>query len=377
MDYYFQLKGLSAGYDGKAVVRDVNVSLKKGRILTLLGPNGSGKSTIIKTMIRQLPSIEGAVYIDRRDVRSIAPDELAKKASVMLTQRITTDRLTCRDVVETGRYPYTGKLGILDDGDHRAVDGAMELTNTVDLGGKDFMRISDGQRQRLLFARAIAQEPELLVLDEPTSYLDVRYKLELLNILRTLVRDRNVTVIMSMHELDLAQRISDEVMCVKDGMVTACGSPDEIFSRENITSLYDLDTGSYDPLFGSLEMEKNSGEPRVFVIAGGGTGVGTFRALQRMGVPFAAGVLHEGDIDAQVASELASETVIENSFSYIRDENYDKALCLMKKCGSFINCLEAAGDINRRNLELAEQGKILGITEIKNLNRDAFPAEIE
>lgn len=368
MDYCFQLKGLDAGYDGKAVVRDVNVSLKKGRILTLLGPNGSGKSTILKTMIRQLPSIEGAVYIGRRDIASIDPADLAKKVSVMLTQRLATDRMTCRDVVETGRYPYTGKLGILDEGGHRAVESAMELTNTIDLGEKDFMRISDGQRQRLLFARAIAQDPEILVLDEPTSYLDVRYKLELLNILRKLVREKGITVIMSMHELDLAQRISDEVMCVKDGIVTACGSPDEIFSRENIMSLYDMDTGSYDPFFGSLEMKKIHGEPRVFVIAGGGTGIGTFRALQRMGVPFAAGVLHEGDVDAQVAQELASETVIEDGFSYIKDENFDKALAVMKKCGSFINCLRRAGDINRRNLELAEQGKMDGIVEIDNLN---------
>lgn len=368
MDYCFQLKGLAAGYDGKAVVRDVNVSLKKGRILTLLGPNGSGKSTILKTMIRQLPSIEGAVYIGHRDIASIDPADLAKKVSVMLTQRLATDRMTCRDVVETGRYPYTGKLGILDEGDHRAVESAMELTNTIDLGEKDFMRISDGQRQRLLFARAIAQDPEILVLDEPTSYLDVRYKLELLNILRKLVREKGITVIMSIHELDLAQRISDEVMCVKDGIVTACGSPDEIFSRENIMSLYDMDTGSYDPFFGSLEMKKIHGEPRVFVIAGGGTGIGTFRALQRMGVPFAAGVLHEGDVDAQVAQELASETVIEDGFSYIKDENFDKALAVMKKCGSFINCLRRAGDINRRNLELAEQGKMDGIVEIDNLN---------
>ncbi|WP_417080821.1 ABC transporter ATP-binding protein [Mobilibacterium timonense] len=367
MDYYFQLKGLSAGYDGRPVVRNVNVSLEKGKILTLLGPNGSGKSTILKTMIRQLPSIEGAVYVDCSDVRSIDPGELAKKVSVMLTQRLTTDRMTCREVVETGRYPYTGKLGILDERDHRAVDDAMKLTNTADLGEKDFMRISDGQRQRLLFARAIAQAPQLLVLDEPTSYLDVRYKLELLNILRDLAHEEGITVVMSMHELDLAQRISDKVMCVKDGAITSCGSPDEIFNKENITALFDMDTGSYEPFFGSLEMKKISGDPRVFVIAGGGTGVSTFRALQRMGIPFAAGVLHEGDVDTQVAIQLASETVVEDSFSYIKDETFDKALATMKKCGAFINCLERAGDINRRNLELAENGKINGILEIDNL----------
>ena len=177
MEYYFDVKSLSVGYDGNPLIKDINLRLPKGHIMTLIGPNGAGKSTILKTITRQIPELEGFVYLDGKKSSSIDMNGFSRQVSVMLTQRMTTDMMTCREVVETGRYPYTGRLGILSEGDHREVRKAMTITNTLDLADRDFMRISDGQKQRIMFARAIAQEPELLVLDEPTSFLDVKYKL--------------------------------------------------------------------------------------------------------------------------------------------------------------------------------------------------------
>lgn len=147
------------------------------------------------------------------------------------------------------------------------------------------------------------------MLDEPTAFLDVRYKLELLGILRKLAKERRITVIMSLHELDLAQKVSDLVMCVKGETVTHIGPPQEIFNRELIAGLYGLTGGSYNPLFGSFEMARPAGEPQLFVIAGGGTGIPVFRALQKKGVPFAAGVLHENDADCLLARDLAGEVI--------------------------------------------------------------------
>lgn len=129
--------------------------------------------------------------------------------------------MTCRDVVESGRYPYTGRLGILSEADREAVDEAMALTSTTELSGVDFAQISDGQRQRVMLARAMSQQPELLILDEPTSYLDIRHKLELLNTLKKLVREKNTAVLMSLHELDLALRVSDKIVCIDGGKVGA------------------------------------------------------------------------------------------------------------------------------------------------------------
>ena len=361
MNYFFKTEQLTVGYDGKPLIRDIEIKLAKGRILTLIGPNGSGKSTILKTITKYLKSISGTVYIGGKTIDSMSNRDLSYQVSVVLTQRMKTERMTCEEIVETGRYPYTGRLGILSEADRAKVREAMELTHTLELRHRDFMRISDGQRQRILLARAIAQEPEIIVLDEPTSFLDVRYELELLDILRDMARRQNIAVIMSLHELDLAQRISDDVMCVKGDAITHYGPAEEMFREELICELYDLEKGSYNPLFGSLEMRRPSGDPRVFVIAGGGTGIETYRLLQKHGVPFATGVLHENDIDHQVAQSLSSHVVTERAFMPISDRAYAQAVQELQRCGAVIHCLETTGEGNVRNQTLLEHAKAQGI----------------
>ena len=162
--------------------------------------------------------------------------------------------MTCKDVVAAGRYPYTGRLGILSKEDWKAVEDAMVLVQVTELAEQDFTRISDGQRQRILLARAICQEPQILLLDEPTSYLDVKYKLEFLTTLQKLTRTRKLTVIMSLHELDLAQRISDKVMCIKGDCVQRYGTPDEVFTNGYISELFDIQKGSYEEGTGMVEL---------------------------------------------------------------------------------------------------------------------------
>lgn len=361
MEHYFMTSQLTVGYNGKPLVRDIEIRLPKGRILTLIGPNGSGKSTILKTIIKQLDRLGGLVYIGGRSLEDMTEKDVAQQVSVVLTQRMKTERMTCEEVVETGRYPYTGALGILSPRDHEKVLEAMELTRVADLRFRDFMRVSDGQRQRVLLARAIAQEPEILVLDEPTSFLDVKHKLELLELLRDLARNQGTAVILSLHELDLAQRVSDDVLCVNGEYITQYGPVEEIFRAEQIRTLYDLTTGSYNPLFGSLEMKRVEGAPRVFVIAGGGTGIETYRRLQKQGIPFAAGVLHENDVDYQVAKELSVSVVTECAFMPISDAAYDEAVRVMCECGRVLNCLDHYGETNLRNRVLWEYAKEHGM----------------
>lgn len=179
--------------------------------------------------------------------------------------------MTCWDVAAAGRYPYTGRLGLLSDEDRAKVDEALALVGADELADRDFSCISDGQRQRVLLARAICQEPEVIVLDEPTSFLDIRYKLELLTVLKQLVREKQVAVILSLHEIDLAQKLSDRLICVHNGRIERCGTPEQVFTGDYIRTLYDLERGTYNEQFGSLELERVTGEPRVFVIGGGGT----------------------------------------------------------------------------------------------------------
>ncbi len=232
---------LSVGYNKKVLIGDINISVNRGQIVTLIGPNGAGKSTILKTLSTQILPVLGNIYIDKKNIKNIKPCELAKIIAVVTTAKIETELMTCYDVISLGRYPYTGQLGILSENDKNKIKESMKLTFTEELANTDFSCISDGQKQRVLLAKAICQEPEILILDEPSSFLDIRHKLELIKILKKLVVEKNTAVIMSMHELNLAEKISDFTVCVKEGRIDKCGKSPEVFSNEYICDLYDID----------------------------------------------------------------------------------------------------------------------------------------
>ena len=235
----FAADNLSAGYT-KTVISDISFRVRGGEIMTLIGPNGSGKSTVLKTLAGTLKKHNGTVLLNGRDMTVLTPNERAKQLAVMLTERVGASLMTCREVVETGRYPYTGRLGRLTKSDRRAVDKAIALTEIGGFADADFSEISDGQRQRVMLAKAICQEPKVLLLDEPTSYLDIHYKVAFLETLRALVDEEKIVAVVSMHELDMAERISDYSICIKNGGVFAAGAPSEIFKAEVLCGLFDL-----------------------------------------------------------------------------------------------------------------------------------------
>ena len=362
VDYYFQMKDLSVGYNGNSLIRDINIGINKGEIVTLIGPNGSGKSTILKSITRQLKVVGGNVIFDDTSLLKLPYKELASKMAVVLTDRIKTELMTCHDIVATGRYPYTGRLGILTQEDECLVEEAMQAVHAQELGNRDFNAISDGQKQRVLLARAICQDPDVIVLDEPTSFLDVKYKLELLSILERMARQKKITVIMSLHEIDLAQKISDKIICVKGETISHYGSPEEVFTEEIIRELYGINNGYFDPLFGSIELPAPEGEPEVFVISSGGTGIPVYRRLQKEHIPFAAGILYENDMDYRLARLLAAEVITEEPFEEIREETLQKAFETIGKCKRVINAGVKIGTWNigiERLLERAEmEGKL-------------------
>ena len=384
---YVKLDDLSVGYGGKAIIRDICIDIKKGEIVTLIGPNGAGKSTILKTITKQLSIIKGSVGFEGRNMHKIPNKELSQKMAVVLTERLKTDLLTCYDVVASGRYPYTGKLGILTPEDEKKVDEAIAAVNATELGSHDFNAISDGQRQRILLARAICQDPELIILDEPTSFLDIKYKLELLSILRNMAKMKGITVITSLHEIDLAMKIADKVVCVKGDHIYKYGAPDVIFDENMIRELYDIDNGFFDPLYGSIELPAPTGQgwqrhmyeeslgrkhrgkdtrpkgaPYAFVISSGGGGIPVYRKLQRKNLTFAAGILYENDMDYRLARLLAQEVVSEKPFADISDKAYSRAEELIKECGKVIYVPFETGACNGRIkdlLKLAEsEGKL-------------------
>lgn len=347
-------EALDAGYGGKVVVGDVSFRAAPGSVIALIGPNGSGKSTILKTIARQLAPLDGCVRIGGSELSRIKPAQLAQQMALVLTERPQTELLTCRDVVESGRHPYTGRFGTLSQADKDAVAKAMQTAHVTELAEHDFMRISDGQRQRVMLARAIAQEPRVLILDEPTSFLDIRYQVELLRILRHLSRTKGVAIIMSLHEIDLAAKAADTILCVKDNRIYAAGVPEELITRELVEDVYELEHGTFNALFGSIELGRPHGEPETFVIAGAGTGAAAFRRLVRSGQAFYAGVLHEGDVDEQLACDLAAGVITEHPFEPISDAALASAKELLAGCKRLIVCPQHFGTLNARNAELIE-----------------------
>ena len=342
-ELYFTAKGLTIGYHGVPLIRDITFSLRRGEILSLIGPNGAGKTTLLRSIIRQLAPLGGVVTLDGQDMAALSGKELSTRMAVVLTERVKTELMTCEDVVATGRYPYTGKFGLLGENDWAAVREAMELVHITELAKRDYSQISDGQKQRVMLARAVCQQPELLILDEPTSFLDLRYKLEFLTILQQMSRSRHLTVILSLHELDLAGRISDKIACIKGDHIDRFGPPEEIYGAGYLSSLYDITVGSYDPRSGDVELEPVKGAPRVFVLAGNGTGTRVFRRLQRAGIPFATGILWENDLDYPAARALAAEVVSVKAFCRIGEDTMGRAKRLIDSCKIVLCTLDLTG----------------------------------
>ena len=248
--FYCQTQDLAIGYGKMPLLQNIGIGVQRGQILALIGPNGAGKSTLLKTLAGQLAAQGGAVLLDGQTLTAYTPNARARKLALMLPHTARTELTTCFEVAAAGRYPYTGRLGVLSVADREQVWQALRLVQADTLADCDFSCISDGQRQRVLLARAVCQQPEILLLDEPTSFLDVKGKAELLTILRTLAREKQVAVIVTLHELALARKLADAVVCVSPKGVSQVLSPEAAFAEDNIRTLFDLTAEQYAALYG-------------------------------------------------------------------------------------------------------------------------------
>jgi iron complex transport system ATP-binding protein len=323
-----ELQNVCAGYGKKKILGPLSLEIPGGRITTLIGPNGAGKSTLLKSITRELPLLSGKILLFGRDMQSLRQRDIASEIAAVLTERIHPELLTCRDIVAVGRYPYTGAFGLLTAEDEQKIDQALKDVHAEDIADRDFEQISDGQKQRILLARALCQEPQLLILDEPTSYLDIKYKLDLLTVLQEMTRSRGMTVLMSLHEIDLAQKVSDLVVCVGGCGQIQAGTPERIFRKGTIRELYGLEHGYYDALFGTVEFREQGQRekrPGVTVLSAGGTGVPVYRKLQKQKISFSAGLLSEADVDYHLAKELSTGTVVIPVFQMAEERDLRQA----------------------------------------------------
>ena len=248
-DFFCETQNLAIGYGKAPLAEAIALGVRRGQILTLIGPNGAGKSTLLKTLAGQLAPLGGTVLLGGQDLAAYTGTARAQRLALMLPHTRRTELTTCFEFAAAGRIPYTGRLGILSEADKQAVRDALALVGASHLADRDFNCVSDGQRQRILLARAVCQQPQVLLLDEPTSFLDIKGKIELLTILQKLAHEQQLAVIVTLHELDMAQKIADAVVCVSPHGVSAPMSPAQAFARENIKALYGLTEVQYSAVF--------------------------------------------------------------------------------------------------------------------------------
>lgn len=239
----------------RAVLERVNLTAAAGEFICLLGPNGIGKSTLLRTLVRMQDPLWGRVELDGERIDRLSALALARKVGVVLTERVTVDALPVRRIVEIGRYAHTGWLGTVDARGRQVVEWAIDAVGAAHLADRDFNHLSDGERQRVMIARALAQEPSVLVLDEPTAFLDVPSRVELTGLLRQLTRDHRLAVIASTHDLELALRTADRLWLLMPGGEVAAGVPEDIVACGAIASAFAGGHIRFNPLERSFKLQ--------------------------------------------------------------------------------------------------------------------------
>lgn len=248
----FACRNLEVGYDSRTIIQGINASIPPGKVTVIIGNNGCGKSTLLKSFARLLKPFSGGVYLDEKDIQDYPPKDLAKKVGLLPQSPLLPQGIRVADLVSRGRYPHRQALKGLSQDDYRAIHRAMELTRTSELADRYVEALSGGQRQRVWIAMALAQETDILLLDEPTTYLDIAYQLEVLNLLQDLNREEGVTIAMVLHDINFAARYADYMIALHDGKIVAEGTAQEVVCREVIREVFDMDARIMeDPVVGS------------------------------------------------------------------------------------------------------------------------------
>ncbi|MCC0632375.1 ABC transporter ATP-binding protein [Clostridioides sp. ZZV15-6388] len=345
---------LSVGYDKKVVVSDINIEVKNGEILCLLGSNGAGKTTILRSLSKLITPIRGEIYLNDADINHISRKTLSKKMALVLTNRLLGDLMTVQDVVNMGRYPYTGFFGNLSKKDLIMVDDSLESVNALHLKKRYFDELSDGEKQKVLVARALVQEPEIIILDEPTTHLDIKHRLELMNILKKLSKEKSISVILSLHEIDIALKSCDKVVLVKNNKVIAYGQPEDMVDENMINSLYELEDKNFNSLLGAVEIS-NKSKNEVFIIGGGGKATPIYRAFTKRGIGIYSGIIHENDVDYEIGRTMGIKLFTEKPFESISDESFDLAIRNLNNSKIIIDTGFSVGETNKRNIDIIKE----------------------
>lgn len=363
--------GIEFQYQSREVLKGITISLLPRELVGLLGPNGAGKSTLIKILSKILKPIAGSIYVEGNSLEELSFKEVAKRIGVVPQETILEYSFTVYDVVMMGRNPYISRFKGEAKIDKDIVIEAMRLTNTLEFADRPITELSGGEKQRVILARALAQEPKILLLDEPTSHLDISYQIEMLNLIKKLVREKNIGALSALHDPNLSAQFCDKIILMKDGMIYDYGAPKDVLTSANLKQVFNVDVivrqhPVYDSIYilplAKANKDYKEIDTRVHIICGGGTGAKILYLLHRY-FDISCGVVNLLDTDADICNELNIPTVFEAPFSPISEENYQKNLNMIDQADIVIITPVPFGKGNLLNLKALEyaskKGKLI------------------
>ncbi len=356
-----KIDNIDCYYGSIKVLESVDLSADSGDFIGVIGPNGSGKSTLLRSISRILRPKVGTVLLNHTDIYALSSKDVAKKLAVVPQDNVINFAFTALDIVLMGRTPHQGRFEFEGEGDMSVARKAMELTNTWYLSERPITELSGGERQRVVIARALAQEPRILLLDEPTSHLDINHQIEILDIIKRLTRTEGLIVISVFHDLNLASRYCDRLALLDHGKVTSLGSPEVVLTAENIKKVYHANVlVKRHPVTNSLyiiplpdERPAASQRMTIHLICGGGYGAQLMHCLTEHGYHVTAGVINVLDADHEAARYLNISAISEAPFSPITQEAHQANIELIDQADTVILTNIPFGYGNLKNMEAA------------------------
>ncbi len=356
-------------YESIKILENVCFSVKTGTFLGILGPNGSGKTTLLKSISRVLKPRKGAILLDDSNIYQMKTTDVAKNMAVVPQDSSMSFSFTALDIVLMGRTPHLTRLQREGTKDLAIAKQAMECTGTWNLANRLVTELSGGERQRVIIARALTQQPKILLLDEPTSHLDISNQIEIMDILKQLCVEKKLLIVGVFHDFNLAARYCDSIILLKNGKVVAAGKAAETLTCESIKSVFGIDAiVNKHPVTGlpfvipiSKPKDQQQKNLSVHLICGAGTGSTLMKILVDSGYSVTAGVLNVLDTDFQTAQYLKVPVTTESPFSPVTEEAQKANLAMVKKANLVVLASVPFGSGNLQNIEAAKEALKIGI----------------
>lgn len=380
-----EVENISFSYESARVLKDVSFNVRSGEFLGIIGPNGSGKTTLLRCMSNVLKPQVGTVLLDERTIRKMTRREISRRVAVVPQKSSIDFDFTVADMVLMGRTPHLSRFSTESRHDLEIAETAMRATNTYVLRDRLFDELSGGEQQRVIIARALAQEPKVLLLDEPTAHLDVSCQLDVLDLVRELGKSRGITILSVFHDLNLASQYSDRLILLKEGRIFSVGKPNDVLAPKSIKAVFGINmlvkrhpfaNTVYVTPYTAKRRRASSAGFTVHVICGGGSGSDVMNCLLDEGFNVQAGVLNVLDTDYETAVSLNIPVVSELPFSHIADSSHMSNLSLLKRADALLVTDFPVGPGNLKNLEAvgfaSENGIPVVIIDESSMERKDF-----